>query len=150
MRQIDSAILAKPLTSEEEIAAVDAAIAGAGGKGPVASHLATALGLLSDRKNPDYRNSIKESISAVEASCCHITSDKKASLGQALKKLEGEGVAIHEALKGAFEKLYGYTSNANGIRHALLAEPTLDFEDAKFMLVVCSAFVNLLRVRSGT
>lgn len=56
---------------------------------------------------------------------------------------------MHEALKEAFKKLYGYTSDAEGIRHALLNDPTLDFEDAKFMLVACSGFVNLLRARSG-
>jgi hypothetical protein len=33
----------------------------------VSEHLNTAIGFLSDRKNPHYRNSIKESISAVES-----------------------------------------------------------------------------------
>ena len=44
--------------------------------------------------------------------------------------------------KGAFDKLYGYTSDADGIRHALLEEDKVTFEQAKFMLVVCSAFTN--------
>jgi len=44
--------------------------------------------------------------------------------------------------------MYGYTSDADGIRHKLLDEATIDFEDAKFMLVSCSAFVNLLRARA--
>jgi hypothetical protein len=35
----------------------------------VRQHIENALKLLTDRKNPDYRNSIKESISAVEAIC---------------------------------------------------------------------------------
>jgi len=30
------------------------------------------------------------------------------------------------------------------IRHSLLNEPNVDFEDAKFMLVACCAFVNYL------
>ena len=42
-------------------------------------------------------------------------------------------------------QLYGYTSDADGIRHALLDESDLDFEDAKFMLVSCSAFTNYLK-----
>ncbi len=33
---------------------------------PVKRHLSNALELLSDRENPDYQNSIKESITAVE------------------------------------------------------------------------------------
>lgn len=56
---------------------------------------------------------------------------------------------MHPALKGSFEKLYGYTSDAEGIRHALLDEPNLDFEDAKFMLVSCSAFVNYLKAKAA-
>lgn len=36
-------------------------------------HLTKALSLLSDRNKPDYRNSIKESISAVEATCKSLT-----------------------------------------------------------------------------
>ena len=52
-------------------------------------------------------------------------------------------------LKRAFSSLYGYTSSAEGIRHALLEETTLGFEDAKFMLVSCSAFINYLISKSS-
>lgn len=138
------------LTSEQEIAEIEEALEAKSPK-PVTIHLKTALDLLADRKSPDYRNSIKESISAVEAICCSITGNSKASLGQALKAIERDGkVDLHPALKAAFDKLYGYTSEADGIRHALLLdEPNLDFEDAKFMLVSCSAFINYLRAKSS-
>jgi hypothetical protein len=132
-----------PITSEEEIAEIEEALAIPDALNPVRTHLRDALGKLADRKSPDYRNSIKESISAVEALCQLIMDDSKATLGQALKKVEGR-VPLHGALKDSFISLYGYTSDADGIRHALLKEPTLDFEDAKFMLVACSAFVNYL------
>jgi hypothetical protein len=46
--------------------------------------------------------------------------------------------------------MYGYTSDAEGIRHALLEEPTLEQADAIFMLVTCSAFVNYLRAKLTT
>jgi len=36
------------------------------------------------------------------------------------------------------------TSDADGIRHALLDESKLGYDEAKFMLVSCSAFVNYL------
>ena len=46
------------------------------------------------------------------------------------------------ALRNAFSSLYGYTNDAEGIRHALLEEGNLTKADAKFMLVCCSAFIN--------
>jgi hypothetical protein len=46
--------------------------------------------------------------------------------------------------------LYGYTSDSSGIRHALQDEPNLDFVDAKFMLVACSAFVNYLTDKAAS
>jgi hypothetical protein len=127
------------ITSDAEITEIKQALAS-----PVSGtnrHLQSALALLSDRKSPDYRNSIKESISAVEAICRALTGQSKATLGAALKILE-EKVGIHGALKAAFSSLYGYSSDEAGIRHAMLEEPNITFTDAKFMLVSCSAFVN--------
>ena len=54
------------ITTEQEVKMLEEALTGK--RFPaVASHLQRALTLMSDRKNPDYRNSIKESISAVES-----------------------------------------------------------------------------------
>ena len=93
---------------------------------------------------PIIRNSIKESISAVESICKMITNDSADTLGKALNKIEKDGgIKIHPSMNAAFRKLYGYTSDSGGIRHALTDEKTPpDFEDAMFMLVSCSAFVN--------
>lgn len=110
---------------------------------PVSIHMKRSLELLSDKKKPDYRNSIKESISAVESLCKIISKDDKATLGQALKLIDDK-INLHPALKSSFSSLYGYTSDKDGIRHALLDETKLDFEDAKYMLVSCSAFINYL------
>lgn len=113
----------------------------------VRKHISKANILLADRDNPDYENSIKESISAVEAICEILTGikGKEATLGKLLKKLEENGVIIHAGLKSAFNTLYGYTSDANGIRHAGdIGGKSSTFEEAKFMLVSCCAFVNYL------
>lgn len=131
------------ITSEVEISQIEEALEVTSPFKAVNIHLKSALDLLSDRKSPDYRNSIKESISAVEAICKLIVKDEKATLSEALKKIDDK-LPLHSALKKAFDSLYGYTSNAEGIRHALLNEPNLSFEDAKFMLVSCSAFINYL------
>jgi hypothetical protein len=130
-----------PITAEEEIVAVEEAAKLTGKLSPVTNHIDQALALLSNRENPDYRNSIKESISAVEALCRIVADTPKATLGDALKKIETK-VKMHPALNQAFNKLYGYTSDADGIRHSLLDEPNLRFEDAKYMLVTCSSFIN--------
>ena len=75
--------------------------------------------------------------------CQILTKNNKATLGDALKLMKDK---IHPAMKGAFEKLYGYTSDANGIRHANgLGEGNSTFEEAKYMLISCSAFVNYLK-----
>jgi hypothetical protein len=131
------------ISSEVEINSIKDALINTDKYRFVKLHLNRSLELLSDRKNPDYRNSIKESISAVESYCALITNDKKATLGQALKQIE-QKTNIHPALKKSFSNLYGYTSEADGIRHALLEEHSLSQEDAKFMLVSCSAFINYL------
>ena len=113
----------------------------------VRAHLRRALELLSDLRAPDYRNSIKESISAVESIAQTITGDEKATLGQALTVLERKH-GLHPALKEGFKKIYHYTSDADGIRHAMLDEPTLDVTDAKFFLLSCTSFINYLKSRS--
>lgn len=107
-------------------------------------HLNSALEKLSDKKSPDYRNSIKESISAVEATCRQLTD--QSTLGKALKKLQSNGIYINEQLKDGFEQIYAYTnSKESGIRHSIIDEhKEPDIEDAKFLLVASSAFINYL------
>ncbi len=137
-----------PITSEEEITEIEEALESKDSLRAVATHMKTALDFLSDKKTPDYRNSIKESISAVEAICKVITGKDDATLGEALKVISDK-IEIHPALKRSLNNLYGYTSDADGIRHSLLEESDLDFEDAKFMLVSCSAFVNYLKMKAS-
>ena len=137
-----------PITTKEEISEVEEVLEYTGSLKPVAIHMKESLKLFSDRKSPDYRNSTKESISAVEAICNLITDNSRATLGDALKVLTNN-IEIHPPLQQSFIKLYGYTSDAEGIRHALLNEPNLNFEDAKFMLVSCSAFINYLKMKAS-
>ena len=138
--------LVAPIISEIEIDSIEEAISSSG-LSSVETHLKSALSCFADRQHPDYRNSVKESISAVEAICAKIAGDDKLTLGKALKKLH-DANPIHESYKQGFEKLYGFASNAKGIRHALLEDDTaITFEDAKFMLVSCSAFINFLKTK---
>ncbi len=133
------------VTDSQEIESIEAALSDDKFPG-VTKHLRRALELLSDRQRPDYRNSIKESISAVESISRTIVGEKKATLGEALKRLERDG-NLHPALKEAFLRLYGYTSDEGGIRHAMLDEPDITADDAKFFLVSCTSFVNYLKTK---
>jgi len=106
-------------------------------------HLRTALSLLAKKPEPDYRNSIKESISAVESIAKILGTDSPPGLAEALDEL-AKKTNLHGALRAGFIKLYGYTSDEEGIRHAILEEPNVGFDEAKYMVVSCSAFVNYL------
>jgi hypothetical protein len=142
-RFIDDII--SPVSDEFEVGAILDALNNS--EKVVREHLSKANKLIADRDNPDYENSIKESISAVEAICEILTdtNGKDATLGRMIKKLEESGIMIHSGLKQAFNILYGYTSDANGVRHAGdIGGPSSTFEEAKFMLVACSAFINYL------
>lgn len=134
-----------PITDENEISAIDCALDGSLHLNAIHHQLSESLRMLSDRQNPHYRGSIKESISAVESMCCLISAKSNLTLPEALRTIEKRGIIqIHPALRKAFIKLYGWTSDDQGIRHALMEESTLTFGDAKYMLVSCSAFINYL------
>ncbi|WP_050028243.1 hypothetical protein [Verrucomicrobium sp. BvORR034] len=101
------------------------------------THIKTAAKLLALRPHPDFRNVIKESISAVETACRQRTGHS--TLGEALKK-----IPLPSCLKEGFTKLYAWTCGPEGLRHALMEESTVTHAEAKFMLVTCSAFTNYL------
>lgn len=141
-RIIDKKVI--PITNKSEIETVEEAMNV--DFDTVRIHIEKALGLFADRKKPDYENSIKESISAVESMCCIITgtTGKNATLGNTLKKLKESGIHIHQAMEKAFLSLYGYTSDEDGIRHGGIDFANAPSEDAKYMLISCSAFINYL------
>ena len=141
-RIIDKQIV--EVTSEEEITSIKKALEE--NKDNIKEHMTKALEHCSQRPTGDYRNSIKESISAVEALCREKTGES--TLGKALQKLEKNGVVIPATLNAAFDKLYTYTNQPDtGIRHAIMDDDgkyTPGVDEAVFMLVSCSAFINYL------
>lgn len=132
-----------PITSAVELAEVRKAATTVSGFEGAAEHIEAALALLGKKPDPDYRNSIKESISAVEAAAKLLSGGKSGGIDTALAILERRS-SLHPAFKLALSKLYAYTSDKGGIRHPILDAQTITFAEAKFMLVTCSAFVNLL------
>ena len=126
-----------PILSEEEKQEVEKALSTP--FHAANQHIKKAINYLADRKNPDYENSIKESISAVESIAKEITGRDKSlnALTQSLR--------LHPGFKVALDKLYNWTSNEGGIRHAATSQSlTSDQNTAQFMLVVCCSFVNYI------
>lgn len=141
-RILDGSVV--PIINEGELASIEQAVHLE--YDSVNMHLKKALELFSDRQKPDYENSVKESISAVEAMCNIIVENDgaNATLGNSIKKLKENGINIHPAMENAFKQLYGYASDSGGIRHGAIEFVEVPSEDAKFMLVTCSAFINYL------
>ena len=141
--------LITPIADATQIDQVHDAIqtARALGLSGVESHLHRAIQLFSDRKTPDYRNTIKEAISAVESLAKLIAADPKADLAKALKALSAN-LDMHQGFRNGLLALYGYTSDEQGIRHALLDRNPVDADDARFMLVACSVLVHFLTTKA--
>ncbi|MCY4197087.1 MAG: hypothetical protein OXD33_09265 [Rhodobacteraceae bacterium] len=89
---------------------------------------------------------IAESIHAVESVARKIDPKASKSLSPALKSLQDRGLLTHDALCKAFEKLYGYTSNEQGIRHALIDKDAanVDVAESVFMFGACASFAGYL------
>lgn len=132
------------ITAKEEIETIQKALENPNNN--IKIHLSNALELYSKRPEGNYRNSIKESISAVEVYCREKTGEN--TLGKALEKLKYNSIIIPKILENAFSNLYNYTNQPEtGIRHALMDDEgtyTPKEEEALFMLVSCSAFINYL------
>ena len=90
---------------------------------------------------------MRESIHAVEAMAVRLAPEKN-TLSAALNMLERRG-HLHGRLKAAFEKLYAYSNDEEGVRHALVFgdEAQVDEADALFMLGACASFVSYLLAR---
>ena len=134
-----------PCFSEESGAATQQAIETIEQKGPAGAktHLYSAAEAINENR---YADAVRESIHAVESVARTIDPNAGKTLGPALKSLEAAGVLNHRALQEAFSKLYGYTSDENGIRHALLDEGAayVDLDDAVFMFGACASFAAYL------
>ncbi|WP_084398026.1 AbiJ-NTD4 domain-containing protein [Henriciella aquimarina] len=136
-----------PLANDQQASAFEDALSTARGNqfDGATHHLTEAAKLL---RNGEWSSSIRESIHAVESVCVTLAPSEK-TLGAAIKVLE-KNKLIHSALKDAISKLYGYTCDEEGIRHAKVFQTAekIDEQDAIFMLGACASLVTLFVNRS--
>lgn len=98
------------------------------------AHLQASLEALG---NADYRATVREAIHSVESAVRDFTGDTNATLSKAIKRLVSE-FGIHKALADAFDKLYAYSSDEKGIRHALVLEDNdkVGLDEAIFLSLI--------------
>ena len=136
-----------PISNEHAANAVTTALKNTDECGRVASnsHLKESAKNL---RNGKWADSVRESIHAVESLIGKMDISSN-TLGAALGEIEKAG-HLHPALKNGFSSLYGYTSNEEGIRHALLDGETANVSeaDALYMLGSCSSFISYLLAQS--
>ena len=87
----------------------------------------------------NWKQSVRESISSLESLLYDATGKK--SFAKAIDTLK-PNLEIHGALIEGWKKIYGYTSDKDGIRHAMLSESSqVDEHEAIYMYGACAGFV---------
>ena len=134
-----------PCSSGEQANAIQQALETLreGGMEGATTHLRDAAGHINAGQ---FADSISDSIHAVESAARVLDPEASKNLTPALNSLEKAGVLEHRALKEAFAKLYGYTSDEEGIRHALVyrGSANVGLEEALFMFGACASFAAYL------
>lgn len=136
-----------PITNDQEIEAIHQAASNTDEYTTVSSHLNKAIEKLANKKAPDFNNSIKESISAIESYFKVFFKDPNIKFGTALTNLE-QKYNLDKNIKESILRIYGFCNNEGAIRHALKPGDKIDkikLAEAKYMIVICSAFINYLK-----
>ena len=132
-----------PVTSEEELESVESATNLPDPFHGASQHITQAVAHLSDRSRPDFRNAIKESISAVETAVGVAVGVPGIDIERGLEKLD-----LHNQLRQAWKNMFNWTSDEDGVRHGSKGAPQVGLSEARYMVVASSAFVNYLVVKS--
>ncbi|MGW9111672.1 hypothetical protein [Microbacterium sp. NPDC055683] len=106
-------------------------------------HLAAALHSLTDETESNKLDSAREAIHAVESAARVATGER--TLGKALKHLQRtDSVLYHPALVDGWDKIYGWTSDAGGLRHGDEVLTNVPYKLARWLVVSAAAFLTYL------
>jgi hypothetical protein len=133
-----------PIISDVEIKEIEKALSYEGNLQAVSKHIERAIKSMSNRENPDFPNSIAESMKALGAVCKKIAGKEDDTLGNAFQATNKK-LGLDEHLFAGIRSIYKYTCEAGGIRYPEKdSNVPPELEDAQFMLVICSGIVNYL------
>lgn len=102
---------------------------------------------LYDQQPPDYLNSVKESVSAVEGIARVACNEPKKTLSDLIPKLRQEHLS-HPAMGKILEAIYAVRSDEPGAAHAAHKTSSFKHTDAEFILNVSSAVIIYLMRQS--
>ena len=91
---------------------------------------------LANSSPPDFENSIKESISALESCVRILLGNPSSTLGQLVKTEE-----LDRDVSAIISKAYGLISGKNSVRHGGTTAETTGLEEAEFFLEFCACAI---------
>ena len=97
-----------------------------------------AIDHLNKRPEPDEENCVKDAVGAVEGVANIIAGTSGAQLTHLLAKDRLKS-ALPPTVKEALKKVYAYRGAAPGAAHSLVGPPTVDLDDATWVLTVSAA-----------
>ncbi len=150
-RFISEAIV--PISSKEEVDSIRVASELGGKYKESGDHIKKSLEFLSKKPVPEYSASMQESIKAVEAICRLLADKPDSTLGGRLDEMLKSSTFNDEKILLDLLKIFWRDYFSNFVRHAekpqSVIKSKIEFVEAKFSLVMCSATVNFLKDKYG-
>jgi hypothetical protein len=109
-------------------------------------HYDKALQFFRHPSTPDYENSVKEAVCAVEAAGKILFPEAKAStLGDLIKWLvSAENLAVPRAIGHTLTGVYAFRSGGEGVAHGAASGGKVTLEVAEYILGICASQVIFL------
>ena len=115
---------------------------------PVLEQFNKAKSFLYDSTPPDYLNSIKESVGAVEGLARIVLDEPKKTLSQLMPQLTGKYLG-HPAMGKIFDAVFAVRGDEPGVAHGAHESSALGHEDAELIFQTCSALIIYLARKAG-
>lgn len=110
-------------------------------------HYAKALNYFEHPQNPDYENSVKEAVCAIEAAAKKLFPDVKATtLGKLLNQITGNEIGqLPSSLANTITGLYAFRNTGVGVSHGSTGGGKVTFFIAEYALAVAASQIILLQ-----